>query len=165
MRTWLPILALALAACGDAVTNPSLEGFEHDPSPVQGRWVTTLRLASGEVQTFEADLTPAGGVFLGSFEFFRPGQLWQIQFADAGWDGGRVLAAVRRAFQRRLLIPWALIIPPGPRPGAAGPRRRGRRGSALATSYPNVLRWALDAGIPTSRVRRVRIPSESFARH
>jgi hypothetical protein len=95
MRAWIPILVLALAACGDAVTNPSLEGFEHDPRPIEGRWVTTLRLASGELQTFEADLTPAGGVFLGSFEFSRLGQVWQLQFADARWDGVRLQFTAR----------------------------------------------------------------------
>lgn len=90
IRRAAPILLLALAACADAVTNPSLEGFEHDPRVIEGRWVTTLRLASGEVQTFEAELTPAGGVILGTFEFLRLGQLWQLQFADGDWDGVRL---------------------------------------------------------------------------
>lgn len=89
--TWLLLsTAVALAACGDAVTNPSLEGFDHDPTPVAGDWVTAFTTPRGETTLYQAELVPAGGTFLGRFEFNRFGDIQVLQFSEATWDGVRV---------------------------------------------------------------------------
>lgn len=98
-RSSLPTIALALgvalAACGDAVTNPSLRGFPSDPRVIQGDWVTLFRETDGDVLQLPGELTPAGGRILGSFQFNRFGQFWQIQFNDGTWDGTRVRFSVQ----------------------------------------------------------------------
>lgn len=85
----LALCALAVG-CGNPVGNPSLEGFENDPRPIQGDWVTLHRQADGEVLSLPGELVPAGGRFIGSFQFHRFGRLWTVQFNDATWDGTRV---------------------------------------------------------------------------
>lgn len=91
LRPIVPVLlAFALSACGEAVTNPTLEGFPSDPRVVQGDWVTLHSQANGTVLELDGELVPAGGRFLGRFEFNRFGQFWGIQFTDGTWDGTRV---------------------------------------------------------------------------
>jgi hypothetical protein len=88
----LPILllaALAAASCGDAVTDPSREGFEANPRLIEGDWATIHRTNSGATR-YDAELLPAGGEFLGEFEFFRAGSVIRISFDDGEWDGTRL---------------------------------------------------------------------------
>lgn len=80
---------VAMPGCGDAVSNPSLEGFDADPTPIAGRWVTVTP-SNRLDETFEARLTPAAGTFLGFFEFRRFGRVWRVDVVDAEWDGVRL---------------------------------------------------------------------------
>lgn len=88
MRASLIVVAstFLMSACGDAVTNPSLEGFEADPRLIQGDWATILLADDGE-RRFDARLDPAGGVFIGRFDLFQGGQDIRLQFNDGQWDG------------------------------------------------------------------------------
>lgn len=79
-------LALLIVACGDAVTNPSLQGFDADPRVIQGDWATILLADDGE-RRFDARLDPAGGVFIGQFDLFQGGRDIRLQFNDGQWDG------------------------------------------------------------------------------
>lgn len=88
------LLAVLVSACGEAVTNPSLEGFPSDPRVIQGDWVTVHEDADGDVRRLPGELVPAGGLILGSFQFNRFGEFWGIQFTDGMWDGTRVRFAV-----------------------------------------------------------------------
>lgn len=86
----LVLLIGSLAAgCGDAVTDPSREGFEANPRIIEGDWATLFRTQS-TVTRFDAELLPAGGEFLGEFRFFRAGQNVRITFNDGTWDGTRL---------------------------------------------------------------------------
>ena len=85
----IPLLALLAAGCGDAVTDPSREGFEGNPRLIEGDWSTIFRTQAG-VQRYDAELLPAGGEFLGEFTFFRAGQVVRIAFNDGTWDGTRL---------------------------------------------------------------------------
>lgn len=80
------IMVLLTLGCSEAVTDPSREGFEADPRIIEGAWATLIRTA-GETQRFDAELIPAGGVFLGQFDFIHTGQVVQLFFSDGVWDG------------------------------------------------------------------------------
>ena len=84
----LLIVSLA-SACGDAVTDPSREGFEANPRLIEGDWATIRQTISGPTR-YDAELLPAGGEFLGEFRFFRAGQVVRIAFNDGEWDGTRL---------------------------------------------------------------------------
>ena len=93
-----PVLLLAcflVLACGDAVTNPALDGFEADPRPIQGDWVTIHDPPNDDRLLLPAEIVPAGGRLLGSFEFNRFGSFWKVQFNDATWDGTRMRFTVQ----------------------------------------------------------------------
>jgi hypothetical protein len=88
--TFLALLIAALfAGCGDAVTDPSREGFEANPRIIEGDWAT-LFVTQNAVTRFDSELLPAGGEFLGEFRFFRAGQSHRIAFNDGTWDGTRL---------------------------------------------------------------------------
>lgn len=89
---FLPALIAALAvsaACGDAVTDPAREGFSANPRLIEGDWATLRQTMAGPVR-FDAELLPAGGEFLGEFEFFQAGRALRIAFNDGDWDGTRL---------------------------------------------------------------------------
>jgi len=111
--TLLAIICLLLAAgCGDAVTDPQREGFASDPRPIEGRWVTLTRIGADE-QTFEGELTPAGGVFLGAFDFFRFGRVWQLRFDDGQWDGTRLrFTAAETVNGQHSVFQWEAVLLP-----------------------------------------------------
>jgi hypothetical protein len=90
MRGFAALALAVIVGCGGAVTDPTLEGFDHDPRPIAGVWVTEVREPSGQARTLEAELFPAGGAFLGTFEFFVTGRQWRVQFQDGRWDGIRI---------------------------------------------------------------------------
>lgn len=94
--------------------NPQLDGFDADPLLIAGRWATLLIDGQGDAQRFDADLTPAGGVFLGEFRFFRNGRLFELQFNDGIWDGTRLrFSAATPVGDARPVIFWeALLLPP-----------------------------------------------------
>ena len=76
------LLAVSLVwGCGDAVTDPSREGFEANPRLIEGDWATIRQTTSGPAR-YDAELLPAGGEFLGEFRFFRAGQDVRIAFND-----------------------------------------------------------------------------------
>lgn len=54
------LLAALTAGCGDAVTDPSREGFGANPRIIEGDWATIRQTVSGPVQ-YDAELLPAGG--------------------------------------------------------------------------------------------------------
>ena len=56
----LLIVSLA-SACGDAVTDPSREGFEANPRLIEGDWATIRQTISGPTR-YDAELLPAGGI-------------------------------------------------------------------------------------------------------
>jgi len=87
--TLVPLLALLLAGCGDAVTDPSREGFEGNPRLIEGDWATLFH-TQGAATRYDAELLPAGGEFLGEFRFFRAGREVRIAFNDGLWDGSRL---------------------------------------------------------------------------
>ena len=80
------LLALVALGCSDAVTDPSRAGFDADPRIIEGDWATLITTA-GQTQRFDAELTPAGGVFLGRFDLLHTGQVIQLFFSDGVWDG------------------------------------------------------------------------------
>lgn len=80
------LLAMFAVGCSDAVTDPSREGFGANPRIIEGEWATLITTA-GETQRFDAELTPAGGVFLGHFDFLHTRQVVQLFFSDGVWDG------------------------------------------------------------------------------
>ena len=87
-----PALVVALATsagCGDAVTDPAREGFSANPRLIEGDWATIRQTIAGPVR-FDAELLPAGGEFLGEFEFFQAGRELRIFFNDGEWDGTRL---------------------------------------------------------------------------
>lgn len=75
-----------LIGCGGAVTDPSRAGFDADPRIIEGEWATLITIA-GETRRFDAELTPAGGVFLGRFDLFHNGQIVTLLFSDGAWNG------------------------------------------------------------------------------
>jgi hypothetical protein len=83
------LIALLAAGCGDAVTDPSREGFEANPRLIEGDWATLFHTQSGTTR-YDAELLPAGGEFLGEFRFFRAGRDVRIAFNDGTWDGTRL---------------------------------------------------------------------------
>jgi len=85
----VPLLALLLASCGDAVTDPSREGFQGNPRLIEGDWATIFRTQAG-ADRYDGELLPAGGEFIGEFTFFRAGRVIRIFFNDALWDGSRL---------------------------------------------------------------------------
>lgn len=88
--TLLALMIVSFASgCGDAVTDPSREGFEANPRIIEGDWATIFR-TQGKATRFDAELLPAGGEFLGEFKFFRAGQNVRITFNDGTWDGTRL---------------------------------------------------------------------------
>lgn len=92
LRAWLRVLAVPgllsvlAGGCDGAVTDPSRAGFEADPRIIEGNWSTLIRTAN-QTRRFDAELTPAGGVFLGRFEFFHNGQFVTLLFSEGTWDG------------------------------------------------------------------------------
>lgn len=89
-RAFALLFVLASAAgCGDAVTDPSREGFAANPRLIEGDWATLRQTVSGPLR-YDAELLPAGGEFLGEFRFFRAGQDVRIAFNDGDWDGTRL---------------------------------------------------------------------------
>ena len=85
----LLLVAALTAGCGDAVTDPSREGFGANPRLIEGDWATIRQTVGGPVR-YDAELLPAGGEFLGEFRFFRAGQEMRIAFNDGDWDGTRL---------------------------------------------------------------------------
>lgn len=86
IRRATSLLVLVVLACSDAVTDPSREGFDANPRLIEGDWATLITTA-GQTRRFDAELTPAGGVFLGRFDFIHTGQVIQLFFSDGVWDG------------------------------------------------------------------------------
>ncbi len=82
----LALLAPLALACSDAVTDPSRAGFEANPRIIEGGWATLITTGA-QTRRFDAELTPAGGVFLGRFDFLHSGQLVQLFFTEGVWDG------------------------------------------------------------------------------
>lgn len=80
------VLAFLAVGCGGAVTDPSRAGFEADPRLIEGEWATLISIAA-QTRRFDAELTPAGGLFLGRFDLFHNGQLLTLFFSDGAWDG------------------------------------------------------------------------------
>lgn len=106
------VLAAALA-CGDAVTNPSLEGFDADPRIIAGTWATLINDAQGNTTRLDAELTPAGGVFLGVFHFFRLGTFFTLQFNDGTWNGTRLaFTATTTINGQTSTLPWEAVYRP-----------------------------------------------------
>ena len=66
----LPLIVLLAAGCGDAVTDPSREGFEANPRLIEGDWATIFR-TNLAVTRYDAELLPAGGEFSVSSVFPR----------------------------------------------------------------------------------------------
>ncbi len=96
MRAPVPALCVILAwGCWAGPTELSRAGFEHDPTVVAGDWVSIYRDGSGQLFETTAEVLPAGGVFLGHFEYFLSGRLWFIPFQDATWDGMRIRFTTR----------------------------------------------------------------------
>jgi hypothetical protein len=85
----LLLAASLVSGCGNAVTDPSREGFEANPRLIEGDWATIRQTTSGPAR-YDAELLPAGGEFLGEFRFFRAGQDVRIAFNDGLWDGTRL---------------------------------------------------------------------------
>ena len=99
--------------CGDAVTNPQLDGFDSDPRVLRGTWSTII----GDTR-FDAELEPAGGVFIGRFEFFQAGVTQTLFFNDGRWDGIRlVFNAQTRIGEQVRSVEWEAIFIPA----SAGP--------------------------------------------
>lgn len=90
MRIAATAWTLLLLACGGAVTDPGLEGFDHDPRPITGTWTTTYRDGAAQEHVLDAELLATGGGILGRFDFFWAGRQWRVQFQDGTWDGIRV---------------------------------------------------------------------------
>ena len=80
------LLALLALGCSDAVTDPSRAGFDANPRIIEGDWATLITTGT-ETRRFDAELTPAGGVFLGRFDFLHSGQFKQLFFSEGVWDG------------------------------------------------------------------------------
>jgi hypothetical protein len=80
------LVALLALGCSDAVTDPSRAGFEANPRIIEGAWATLITTGTA-TQRFDAELTPAGGVFLGRFDLLHTGQVIQLFFSDGMWDG------------------------------------------------------------------------------
>jgi hypothetical protein len=80
------LLALLALGCSDAVTDPSRAGFEANPRIIEGDWATLITTGA-ETRRFNAELTPAGGVFLGRFDLLHTGRVIQLFFSDGVWDG------------------------------------------------------------------------------
>ena len=80
------VLAVLGGACDAAVTDPSRAGFEADPRIIEGDWATLITIAS-DTRRFDAELTPAGGVFLGRFDFFQNGEVVTLLFSEGTWNG------------------------------------------------------------------------------
>ena len=83
------LLFLVAIGCGDAVTDPSREGFGGNPRLIEGDWATLFVTNQG-VTRFDSELLPAGGEFLGEFRFFLAGREVRISFDDGTWDGSRL---------------------------------------------------------------------------
>ena len=80
------LMVLLALGCSEAVTDPSRDGFEANPRIIEGAWATLITTA-GETQRFDAELTPAGGVFIGHFDFLHTGEVVQLFFSEGVWDG------------------------------------------------------------------------------
>ena len=86
IRRATALLAVLGMGCSDAVTDPSREGFEANPRIIEGDW-STLITTGTQTRRFDAELTPAGGVFLGRFDLLHTGQVIQLFFSEGVWDG------------------------------------------------------------------------------
>jgi hypothetical protein len=86
IRRATALLALLAVGCSDAVTDPSRAGFDANPRIIEGDWATLITTGT-ETQRFDAELTPAGGVFIGRFDFLHTGQVVQLFFSEGEWDG------------------------------------------------------------------------------
>lgn len=80
------LLVLFALGCSEAVTEPSRAGFEANPRIIEGDWATLITTGT-QTRRFDAELTPAGGVFLGRFDFLHSGRVIQLFFSDGVWDG------------------------------------------------------------------------------
>jgi hypothetical protein len=80
------LLALLALGCSDAVTDPSRAGFDANPRVIEGDWATLITTGT-QTHRFDAQLTPAGGVFLGRFDLLHTGQVIQLFFSEGVWDG------------------------------------------------------------------------------
>lgn len=106
-------LVVALLACGDAVTDPAREDFAADPRPIEGDWATVFVEGDGDVEVLSAELLPAGGRFLGTFDFIRFGRFWHLQFNDGTWDGVRLaFTASERVNDVVVDIEWEAVFMP-----------------------------------------------------
>lgn len=85
-RRGMSLLILLVLGCNDAVTDPSRAGFEADPRLIEGDWAALITTGT-QTRRFDAELVAAGGVFIGRFDFLHSGQLVQLFFSEAEWDG------------------------------------------------------------------------------
>lgn len=108
----IPIGALLLAvlSCGDAVSNPSTEGFESDPRVIQGDWASD-EIVGQEIRRLRGELQPASGVFLGTFEMFLAGQQFTLVFSDGLWDGSTLeFSAPTPIGDDVRTVPWVALF-------------------------------------------------------
>ncbi len=121
LRTFLRslgVLAVLAGGCSEAVTDPSRAGFEADPRIIEGDWATLITTAS-ETRRFDAELTPAGGVFLGHFDFFQNGQVVTLFFSEGLWNGTTLeFSAETSVGDRVLTLQWTarFVAADGERP-------------------------------------------------
>lgn len=107
-------LALALASCGDAVTDPLRGEFAVDPAPVLGEWVSPP--APFPPDDFDALLVADAGRLQGYFEFALWGRWWIVNFRDATWDGETVRFVSKTDFGQQeadSLVFWEAVYVPG----------------------------------------------------
>ncbi|MGH7572178.1 MAG: hypothetical protein ACREMK_10085 [Gemmatimonadota bacterium] len=107
MGTAAPLLFWLVLGCGGgAVTDPSRAGFEADPRIIEGQWATLITTA-GETRRFDAELTPAGGVFLGQFDLFHNSKFVRLFFSNGTWDGTTLgFTALTPVGDRVIPFPW-----------------------------------------------------------
>lgn len=124
LRAWLRVLAvpgvltILAGGCDEAVTDPSRAGFEANPRIIEGDWATLITTAN-QTRRFDAELTPAGGVFLGRFDFFHNGQVVTLLFSDGRWNGTTLeFRAEAPVGDRMLSLQWTarFVAADGDRP-------------------------------------------------
>jgi len=83
------LLAVALAACGDAVTDSQQEAeLAADPSPILGTWIMETRDGSLD-ERFTAVIERGAGTLFGEVRIPDLGQTVQLFFGEVdNWDGG-----------------------------------------------------------------------------